>query len=266
MSSSGQAAHVAATTRHRLKTIVVHDDMIGWVQSGTKTVHFPGGARTWRRGELFLLQRGTQWDVENDPAPDGHYRALLLVPGHDLLRTFSADGARPVASTAGLPADSELTDAIQRAARSLDPSAPLSPALQNHRILEVLMLLGERGWRFDPGLEHSWAERVRQRIARHPQANWHVDALAAAFLTSASTLRRRLAADGTTASDLVREVRLETALGLLHGTDLPVGEIASRCGYESHSRFSAAFRARFGLPPSDLRPVTRTAQRMTPSG
>jgi len=266
MVSSGQSACVAATTRHRLKTIVVRDDLIGWLQSGTKTVHSPEGAKTWRRGEVFLLQRGTQWDVENDPAPDGHYRALLLMPGHDLLRTFSADGARPVADSACLPADSELSEAIQRAARALDPDTPLSPALQSHRVLEVLMLLGERGWRFDPGLERSWAERVRQRITRHPEADWHVDTLAAAFLMSASTLRRRLAADGTTASDLVREVRLETALGLLHGTDLPVGEIAARCGYESHSRFSAAFRTRFGLPPSDLRPVTRAAQRMTPSG
>ena len=266
MAASGQSACVAAATRHRLKTIVVRDDLIGWVQAGTKTVHFPGGTQQWRRGELFLLQRGTQWDVENDPAPDGHYRALLLLPGQDLLQTFSAEGARPVAGSAGLPADTELTDTIQRAARALDPSAPLSPALQRHRLLEVLMLLAERGWRFDPGLDLSWAERVRQRIARHPQADWHVDALAAAFLTSASTLRRRLAVDGTTASDLVREVRLETGLALLHGTDLPVGEIATRCGYESHSRFSAAFRARFGLPPSDLRPVTPAAQRMTQAG
>ena len=266
MAHGGQSALVAATVRHRLKTIVVHEDMIGWVQAGTKTLHFPGGTHTWRRGELFLLQRGTQWDVENDPAPDGHYRALVLAPGRDLLRTFVAHDAQAVTGHASVTADTDLADTLQRAARALDPVVALSPAVQQHRLLEVLMLLAERGWRFDPGLDLTWAERVRQRIAHHPHEHWHVTALADAFRVSPSTLQRRLAADGTSASDLVREVRLETALGLLHGTDLPVGEIATRCGYESHSRFSAAFRTRFGLPPSDLRPVTPIAQRMTRSG
>ena len=70
-----------------------------------------------------------------------------------------------------------------------------------------------------------------------------MQALAEAFAISASTLQRRLAAEHTTASDVVRDVRLETALALLHGTSLHVGEIAARCGYESHSRFSAAFRS-----------------------
>ena len=48
--------------------------------------------------------------------------------------------------------------------------------------------------------------------------------------------------------------RLETALVLLQSSTLQVSEIAARCGYESHSRFSAAFRERFGFPPSQLRP------------
>lgn len=43
-------------------------------------------------------------------------------------------------------------------------------------------------------------------------------------------------------------------MGLLQTTGLQVSEIAGRCGYESHSRFSAAFRERFGFAPSHLRP------------
>lgn len=266
--TGGASALVASTVRHRLKTIVVRDDLIGWVQAGTKTLHEQGTPRHWRRDEVFLLQRGTAWDVENDPAPDGHYRALVLLPGHERLRGFEpGPGAvRPVTASARLPADTELREALQRAARALDPAAPASPDLQHHRLLEVLMLLAERGWRFDPGADMAWSDRLRRRIAGHPAFDWSVQGLAEAFAVSASTLRRRLAAEKTTASDLVREVRLEAALALLHGTTLPVGEIAARCGYESHSRFSAAFRTRFGLPPSDLRPVTSPAQRLTVPG
>jgi transcriptional regulator GlxA family with amidase domain len=43
------------------------------------------------------------------------------------------------------------------------------------------------------------------------------------------------------------------AMSLLQGTSLQVSEIALRCGYDSHSRFTAAFRQRFGYPPSHLR-------------
>lgn len=253
---AGAAATVASTVRHHLKTIVVRDDLIGWVQAGTKTLHHPGGQHQWRRGELFLLPRGTEWDVENDPAPDGHYRALVLLPGRDLVRSFGphAGNARPVRHSAGAVVDDEFADTLRRAARALDPAAPLSLPLQRHRLHEVLMMLAERGWHFEPGEALTWAERVRRRIAQHPEREWPMDTLAAAFAVSASTLRRRLADDGHTASGLLREVRLETALGLLHGTGFAVGEIAARCGYASHSRFSAAFRARFGIAPSDLRP------------
>ena len=83
---------------------------------------------------------------------------------------------------------------------------------------------------------------------------WTVERIAAAFATSASTLQRRLAQEGETVSQCLRDVRLETALVLLQSSTLQVSEIAARCGYESHSRFSAAFRERFGFPPSQLRP------------
>ena len=52
----------------------------------------------------------------------------------------------------------------------------------------------------------------------------------------------------------MRDVRLEAALALLQGSGLQVSEISARCGYGSHSRFSAAFRKRFGFAPSHLRP------------
>ena len=76
-----------------------------------------------------------------------------------------------------------------------------------------------------------------------------VDTLAQAFHLSASSLQRRLAEEGTTASRCVREARLLTAMALLQGSDLQVSEIAVRCGYQSHSRFTAAFRQRFSGSP-----------------
>lgn len=78
-------------------------------------------------------------------------------------------------------------------------------------------------------------------------------ALASVFHTSESTLRRRLEDAGLPLATLVRDTRLEVALGLLQTTSLSVGEVAQRCGWASHSRFSAAFQARWGVPPRLVR-------------
>ena len=129
-----------------------------------------------------------------------------------------------------------------------------SQALREHRALEVLLMLAVAGIVFAPPGELGWADRVRRLVGPSPQADWTVERIAAAFATSASTLQRRLAQEGETVSQCLRDVRLETGLVLLQSSTLQVSEIAARCGYESHSRFSAAFRERFGLPPSQLRP------------
>lgn len=118
----------------------------------------------------------------------------------------------------------------------------------------MLLLLAEAGIVFAPPGELGWAERVRRLVGPSPQADWTLDRIASAFGASPSTLQRRLAQEGETVSQCLRDVRLETGLMLLQSSGLQVSEIASRCGYASHSRFSAAFRERFGFPPSQLRP------------
>ena len=87
-----------------------------------------------------------------------------------------------------------------------------------------------------------------------PMGRATIEQIAQTLGMNVRTLQRRLAQEGETVSQCLRDVRLETALVLLQSSTLQVSEIAARCGYESHSRFSAAFRERFGFPPSQLRP------------
>jgi len=123
-----------------------------------------------------------------------------------------------------------------------------------HYAIGLYAALAEAGIVFAPPGELGWGERVRRLIGPSPQADWTVERIAAAFATSASTLRRRLAQEGETVGQCLRDVRLETGLVLLQSSTLQVSEVAARCGYGSHSRFSAAFRERFGFAPSHLRP------------
>lgn len=60
-------------------------------------------------------------------------------------------------------------------------------------------------------------------------------------------------ATGLTPHSYVLELRLNHACGLLRGESTPVGRIARDCGFSCASRFSAAFRRRFGLAPTEYR-------------
>ncbi|UJB65690.1 helix-turn-helix transcriptional regulator [Acidovorax sp. YS12] len=249
---------IATAVHHRIHTVTVRMDAVGWVVSGTKQLVASGGTHRYPSGQVFVLPRGAQWEVVNDPAPHGRYVARLLCFAPELVAQFHQRfgqfaGLAPVSGCARLPADAAFQSSYMHALAALEDAAS-SPALRAHRALEVLLLLAESGIVFAAPGELGWAERVRRLIGPMPHADWTVERIAAAFATSASTLQRRLADEGETVRQCLRDVRLETALALLQSTTLQVSDIAARCGYASHSRFSAAFRARFGFPPSQLRP------------
>jgi len=253
------SAHVVLTrVPHVVRTATVRDDLVGCVLSGHKQLSTPLGATRFSTGQAFLIPRSTQWDMLNEPVPGGHYQARLISFSpqlvemfHDRFGQFAA--TPPLQGAASTAADEAFTATFKHAtAALLDPEA--SGAVRQHRALEVLLLLAERGLVFAPVRELSWTDRVHRLVGQRPHAAWTVDEVARAFHLSASTLQRRLADEGSSVSQCVREVRLEAALALLQGSNLQVSEISARCGYDSHSRFSAAFRKRFGFAPSHLRP------------
>jgi AraC-like DNA-binding protein len=243
---------------HLVRTATVRDDQVGWVVSGRKRLCTPGGETRFAARQVFTMARATQWDMVNEPVAGGYYEARLMgfAPQtverfHDRFGQFSA--VPPVQGCASTDADDSFVATFDRATTALLES-DVSDAMREHRALEVLLLLAERGIVFSPLRELGWADRVHRLVSQRPHAAWTVDELARAFHLSPSTLQRRLGEEGTSASRCVREVRLESALAMLQGTGLQVSEIAARCGYDSHSRFSAAFRERFGYAPSHLRP------------
>ena len=243
---------------HLVRTVTVRDDQVGWVVSGRKRLCTPSGETRYAAGQAFIMACATQWDMINEPVAGGYYEARLMgfAPQtverfHDRFGQFSALPA--VQGCASTDADDTFVATFGHARAALS-EPDVSDAVREHRALEVLLLLAERGIVFSPLRELRWADRVHRLVSQRPHAAWAVDDLARAFHLSASTLQRRLGQEGTSASRCVREVRLESAMALLQGTGLQVSEIAARCGYDSHSRFTAAFRQRFGYAPSHLRP------------
>lgn len=274
---------IFASQAYRLRTLTVPVSMLVAVQRGTKTVLGALGEARAQSGELLLLAQGTQWDVINDPQGQARYEAWVLCFPHEMLAALpEPDGsAHVVRASHVLAMDQELEGAISRNLAIPGQAAP-SERVAAHRLQEVLLLLAERGVYFAALPDDDWLGKVKRLVAQRPHADWSVDALARAFHTSPSTLRRRLAGSGSSLAALVREVRLETALQLLQSSRLSVGDVASRCGWDSHSRFSAAFQKRWGVAPSVVRGsgnvddelhqkkfdpmMTHAAQRMSASG
>lgn len=76
-------------------------------------------------------------------------------------------------------------------------------------------------------------------------------------------LRRLLQEEGTSYSDVVRQMRLQRAhqlLGDRHYLTRPIGSIAYEVGYNDLSYFNRCFRRQFGMTPSAIR--KRALQRM----
>ncbi|MDD9947406.1 MAG: AraC family transcriptional regulator [Myxococcales bacterium] len=74
---------------------------------------------------------------------------------------------------------------------------------------------------------------------------------------SPSTLKRRLAEEGTTYRDVLEDLRHDTARQLLMDSEASVREIACRLGYRDIAAFSRAFRRWSGKTPSEYRSRAR---------
>jgi AraC-like DNA-binding protein len=96
--------------------------------------------------------------------------------------------------------------------------------------------------------------RVKELLVEHlHQGEFQITHTARRLEMSAATLRRRLAEQGTTYTELLDQVRRYLALQRLQERRLMIGEIAFLLGFSSQSAFGRAFRRWFGMSPAAFR-------------
>jgi AraC-like DNA-binding protein len=106
------------------------------------------------------------------------------------------------------------------------------------------------------------AARVRSRLLHRPAAPPTMEAVAGELHVDPRTLRRRLAAEGTSFRSLVDEVRETLAVELLTTAGLTVEGVAARLGYSEAAAFAHAFKRWKGVSP---RAYARAATGGTPA-
>lgn len=108
----------------------------------------------------------------------------------------------------------------------------------------------------------SFAEQVRRALPPMVYTGTaHIAQVSALFDLHERTLRRMLAAEGTTFHRLATEARFEVARQLLGETQLSLSDIAATLGYSADSAFSRAFRLWAGATPGGWRAAHVPAHR-----
>ncbi len=105
------------------------------------------------------------------------------------------------------------------------------------------------------GNDRKFIEKVDEFIHENIiNSELDANALAETMHMSPTTLNRRIKSiTGTNTTIYIRLKRLGRAKQLLQNTQMSMGEIQAVCGFESPSYFSRAFKAEYGISPSDFR-------------
>ncbi|MFB7475253.1 helix-turn-helix domain-containing protein [Kitasatospora sp. NPDC056184] len=217
-------------------------------QDGRQTLIRPGGFSVTDTSRVFRTR------MEEDFAfTSFHFaRADLDVPEKDL-RTLTATAFSGAAGSAAL-----LTDYLSRMAHQ---AAELDEAVGRRAAATALDLLAlfvdDRAGRARPQGPRTAAsyERVKAYILRNLRdPDLSPSTIAAANFMSVRFLHKLFQQEGTTVGGWIRTQRLERChRDLLRpmAAQLGVAGIARRWGFANSSHFSRAFRAAYGMTPSD---------------
>lgn len=102
-----------------------------------------------------------------------------------------------------------------------------------------------------PGQEDTLAHQIHRYLMANLDKHITIEELSRLFLVNATTLKEEFkAAYGLSIAAHMHQHRMERSGKLLLEGKMSVAEIAEAVGYESSSKFSAAFKAYYGVVPS----------------
>ncbi len=261
-------ATIHAIQRQHIRRVQVLAPALCHVVHGHKVVHWQGQRFEITPDHLLVFPAGATVDIENYPSQGVYQADIVSFPLPFILdyqlRHQSALGTNPAqrADQAGhakcpaclsVPRDAAVSLSWSTLLSSIRQDLPL--ALQQHHA-EGLLLALQGTAQLELLLtvnRHQLRHRLQQLFLQQCDYNWQLSDAARHLYLGESTLRRKLAEEQTSFKRVLDEVRFAVALGMVQTTQLPIGSIAERCGYQSASRFAVKFRQIYGLAPSELR-------------
>ena len=241
-----------ALERERLAAIKLPHPLIGIVLRGRKEVWLGDANQVFEPGSVIVLPRNIPMDVVNMPEDNGIYESLILevpeLPEGVAPLSLAERRAREKASNGfGVALSDGLVEALSHAASAITHDET-SETVKTLRLSEVLALL--RPLPAARALFYArLSDEVAWLIASAPSQDWTVSRIAEEIGLGASTLRRRLTAEGCSFRMILREARLNLARSALAAGASSV-TAAEAAGYISRSHFARRYRESFGTTPS----------------
>lgn len=122
-----------------------------------------------------------------------------------------------------------------------------------HEMIEQVMDVACPRWR-EEAEQVKIIREIHDDLAQHMDRRVTIEELAHRYLINPTTLKTVFKeVYGSSLAAHMKEHRMEKAASLLRETDLSVAEIAGQVGYESQSKFTAAFKEQFGKLPKEYR-------------
>ena len=249
-----QIGHFNAVKPQTMRNVLLHAPTIIWVDKGYKQLW-------WHEQQLkiddqhWLIAPANQYlTFINQPLQQSfHSRAMsLLVPPpmewlaeseHDQLHS-----SPQINTTDKLRWCFNMLDEMRQQSLGYNTQKQLLMAFYSElKQQDALRLLF-------PSAIDSLRDKMSRYLAMNPGADHKLDIVAAHFNMSRATLIRKLTAENCSFRDILAEIRMSYALGLMQQSqanphDHSQLSLALACGYQSESRFSARFKQQFGLTP-----------------
>lgn len=195
----------------------------------------PNCATLYNEGQEYTRQTISRVDVSD-----------WFVVAADIVASILGDDRRPFRRT-HVPVDA-ATYFEQRFL--FEQADRLDPHDVDERVLRLFGRVAAAN-ATDGTLPRDAVETVKARVAARPAANESLRALAAAAGSSPFHLCRAFRRQtGQSINEYKHSLRLRLSLEMLEQARGGIADVALRLGYATHSHFTAAFRRRFGITPS----------------
>lgn len=253
--------------RYRTKTpnaraqIMLQQNLISFLLSGEKTVHYAGTQVTVRPQQFVILAAGNCIMSEKVVAKNADYHSILIFFDSNLLSDFYTRHASLLTKQSGnhpfrlFEKDEFLVNFIRSLDCMLSDDQPIYHELQKVKLEELFLYLaikypGELQQISNMSDEANEDLIVRQAVSSHIDSNITVEELAFLCNMSLSSFKRRFARIyGNSPNRWLLEKRMERAAKMLRQDKRKASEIYYELGYENLSSFIQSFKQVHGITP-----------------
>lgn len=249
-------------------TMYLQDHVLLFVLKGIYTVRFGDQEYTVRKNEMVLLQKAIVIQYEKYGEPDSEYELdyMMFFIKDDLLNEFiKMSNHKPSYDAALVPVSVKpMNDRLISYIDSIEPyfheKDKIEDGLIKLKLLELLYDVVNADKSFlcqFLQLKHKKPLSIVEVIEDNLVNPVSLNDLAYLSGRSLSTFKREFQAIYNTSTfQWIRNRRLEKAKDMLTHSGVSVTDACFATGFENAAHFSKAFKKRFGIPPSAVKPAS----------